>query len=512
MSRWGKILFFVAAVAFIAVFAIRYVLGGWIDQLYFPLGLAALSFVGAIFIDIKFYLEFFTMRTTKHGLNMGTLILLVLAGLSAINVIAVRKNKIFDVTEEKLFSLSQQSLDILKSLKSPVRAVIFFRGDKNRDSLAAIRETLRPYDENSTQFDIEFYDSYVENAKAQSYLNSLPDKDSAANKVFVFFEQEGRRERVAAPFGEAEITSALVKVTRNATKKIYFLTGHGERDLESEGDGGFKTLRDELKRVAADVQPINLVDSPEIPQDAAVIVVAGPKSALLANEIERLVNYAKGGGNLMVMADPGEKSNIQSLLTPLGVEFSNTYVVSVGMQVQGLGPEVVAATDFDQTSEITKPFLKGNTFALFYLAAEVKKATNFETSWKYIDLVKSGQRSLALSELSNTAKRSELRAFNLASYVKGKFGEKEFQLVAFGDSDFAANNLITQPTNLNLAMNAFAALTGEKELISIRPKQPKATKLTLTNGIWLGVIGAGVSFPILLLVIGSAIWFRRRSA
>jgi ABC-type uncharacterized transport system involved in gliding motility auxiliary subunit len=519
MSRWAKILFFVSLLSLVIVLAVRYVLGGWIDGLYVPLVLSAVCFIAGAVLDIKFFLEFFTMRTTKHGMNMGTMILLVLAGLVAVNFLAVRKNKVFDITEDKLYSLSAQTVSLLKSLKEPIKVKIFYRGDKSKDALAAARETLRLYEDSSAEVDVEFFDTYVENIKAQDYLNSLPDKDSPNNRIFMFVESAGKRERVNAPFSESEVTSAMVKVTRKSSKVVYFLTGHGERDLTSEGEEGLKGLAAELERYAAKVEALNLLQKASIPEDATAIVIAGPKMPLMPAEIDLLKEYLAKGGKMLVMADPGEKHNLQDLLSPMGVEFSNTFVVNVGVQVQGASQVTAVGLDFDQSSEVTRPFVNGNTFALFHLASEVRKAPQAKPEVTVTEIVKTSPQTLTISELSNDAEKGDLRAYSLAVTSKGKIqtkdgkpAEKEFTAVVFGDSDIASNKLVSLPTNLNLLLNSIAMLTGETELISIRPKQPAGTKLVMTNAIWLGVVAGGVLIPLVLMVTGSVIWFRRRSA
>ena len=80
-----------------------------------PLGIAVFFFGLAVFKDARFYLEFLTMRTTKHGMNMGALILMAVVALVSINFLAVRYEKKFDWTSERLNSLSDQSLKAFKA-------------------------------------------------------------------------------------------------------------------------------------------------------------------------------------------------------------------------------------------------------------------------------------------------------------------------------------------------------------------------------------------------------------
>lgn len=519
MSKWGKVLFFIAGLSLGLLLAVRYLLGGWVSWLTAPLVISVVAFSVAFIIDYKLYLEFFTMRTTKHGMNMGTMIVLVLAGLVSVNVLAVRKNKVWDVTEDKLFSLSQQSVDVVKPLTKPLQVLLFYRGEKVRDAMNSVRETLKLYQDASNQVDVVFYDAYVANEKAAQYLAGLPDKDAAQNKVFTFVEYEGKRQRVESPFTETEITSAIVKVTRTSNKKVYFLAGHGERELSSEGEEGAKALAEDLKQFGTTSETLNLLQNPQIPEDAQAIVIAGPKSPLLDNELAMLRTYAQGGGKLLIMADPGEKHNLAGFLREFGVDFANTFVVNGGLQVMGVSQVTVVGLQFDQASPITKPFVNGNTYALFHLVSEVKKASTAESTWTYADLVKTSDRSFSINELSDKAKQSEVRAYVLGMTVKGKLknkegqtGDKEFSLVVYGDSDFASNKLMGQPPNRDLALNSLAYLTGEGDLISIRPKAPSGTKLTMSRGQWLGVVGAGVGMPLALIILGSFVWFRRRSA
>ncbi len=82
----------------------------------------------------------------------------------------------------------------------------------------------------------------------------------------------------------------------------------------------------------------------------------------------------------------------------------------------------------------------------------------------------------------------------------------------FGDSDFVSNKSIAQGLNRDLALNSFSFLAQEDDLISIRPKQPKGTQLMMTKYTQLGLVGAGVGLPLILLILGGVVWFRRRGA
>lgn len=125
MSRISKILFLIAFLLTIATVLLKIMTGIWLN-LNTVLAIAACGAVAvAIVLDARLYWDFLTMRTTKHGMNMGAWIVLVLTALVCVNYLASRHNKTWDLTQEKLNSLSDQSVNLLKGLKDDVEFKVF---------------------------------------------------------------------------------------------------------------------------------------------------------------------------------------------------------------------------------------------------------------------------------------------------------------------------------------------------------------------------------------------------
>jgi len=239
MSRWGKVSWLVFCLSVVILFAVRFILGGWNNYLFVPLALTFVGFIGALSFDYKLYLEFLTMRTTKHGMNMGLMILLVLVMLVSVNFLGSRYNKTFDLTEEKLHSLSEQSVDVLKALTKDIQLMVFYRGADDQDAKTGVKEFLRRYKENSKKVKVTYVNAYIDHAKAKEYLKDVGNP----NQMHVFVEYEGRKVKVETPFDEEKFTSAMVKATRKNPKKVYFLTGHGERDMDGQDESGIKSFK-----------------------------------------------------------------------------------------------------------------------------------------------------------------------------------------------------------------------------------------------------------------------------
>ena len=527
MSRWGMVSLLISGLSVAVMVATRYILGGWVDFLYIPLALFAVGLIVPIFTDFKTLVEFLTLRTTKHGMNMGAMILLMIVILVSVNFLSVRYEKTFDFTEEKINSLAEQTTDLLDNLEQDITVKVFYRGAEAKAQKAQIEQALELYKENSSQVRVRYFDIYVDNAEAQKYLNDIPDSKSGA--MFAFVEYGPKKTRVQQPWQEEQITSAMIKATREKSKKIYFLQGHNERDLESSDAEGIASLKQELLDSSYKVDTLSLVANPAIPDDADIVAIVGPERPFLQEEVALLRDFARQGGDILLAVDPGMKHNLALLTKTFGIEFKNNYVFSPISRMLGRGL-VAIGNEYSSASSITKKFPSAMT--VFDLASEVIKAPGAsKDALDFKELVKTTPDSFSVTSLQQSQQPKEQRPHVMGIAVKGKLpasldskqeGEsasegsspstEEFSAVIFGDSDFLTNKSIIHGLNRDLALNTVAYLAQEADLISIRPKKLKNTTLMLTRNDSLFVVVACILLPLLLLVLSGVIWFKRRHA
>jgi ABC-type uncharacterized transport system involved in gliding motility auxiliary subunit len=514
MSKKAKVCFLLAGLLLIVLAVSQFMFNTWLNINSVLVYLAGALVVVGLLVDYKMYLEFFTMRTTKHGMNMGVMILVVVILLVCVNYLANLHNKSWDVTQEKLNSLSDQSTKVMDGLKNEIEVKVFNKGHESAEEKQKIKQTLNLYSDYSGKIKVRFFNPYVDNEAAMQYLANLPDRETSHS--FVFIEYGGKRVRADAPFDEAAITSAMIKATRDGEAKIYFIKGHGEKDIDSEGDQGVKDLVRSLNESSFKVESLSLIDRKEIPKDATAIAIVGPSESYLDAELGWLKEFMQNGGHLFIALDPGQHSNLAAFVKTLGVEFQNNYVITVAPVVGG-GPAVVLGRNFDGGSDITKSFPNGASFALFYLASEVKAAPNLPPTLKVVDLVKTDNFSFTMNDLKQKlTQRPKTEVVTLAVEAKGKTEDnksgKDFQAVVFGDSDFLTNRSLQLGVNRDLGLNSFASLANQKDLLSIRPKLPKGTNLMLTGLARWGIILGGLALPIILFITSGVVWFRRRGA
>ncbi len=271
MSKISKLSLLLSAISFVCLLVARITLGGWHHFLWLPLGLFLVLFSVVLVKDFRFFLEFFSMKTTKRGLSMGSVIVLMITAMTLVNVIAVRKYKTWDFSSAKSNTLSDQSIQLVKNLEDDLKVLFFYKKTQEgtEESRRAFRELIKKYQDHSEKIKLE----YVEVDERPDLANEYGVTKGSG---LVFLEYKGRKNRIEK-IDEQELTSALVKVVREKDRTIYFVSGHGELDLEESREArGANSLKQLFSNNRYIVKDLALNTSPQVPTDADAVVLVGP--------------------------------------------------------------------------------------------------------------------------------------------------------------------------------------------------------------------------------------------
>jgi len=208
-----------------------------------------------------------------------------------------------DLTEDQQFSLSEQTLDLLAELEEPVHVIGFYtdwQGVLKDDAETWLKE----YQFNSEgMLTYEFVDPELRPGEAAQYGATRPG-------VMVF--TQGERTAEATLADERNMTGALIRVLGGEPKRLYALTGHGERSLEEFGDFSLQQAADTLRRENFEIETLNLFASGAVPDDADLVVIAGPTTQFRPQEVEALQAYLDAGGSAMIMMEPSATTGIRT--------------------------------------------------------------------------------------------------------------------------------------------------------------------------------------------------------
>ena len=556
MSSWAKISLLISGFALIILASARFVLGAWPPILYVFLALFLAGLALSVVLDYKLYLDFLSIKTAQKGLSIGWSLLILLVFLIAFSYLGNRFDKTFDWTQEKLNSLSEQSLSVVKDIDSDLFFYIFYKGDKITQQVSAFKLELKAsldlYKQNNPKIKILFVDAYKNPAQAEKYLADLPDKDQ--QELFVFVSYKDRKIRVDIPFNEESLTSAIIKAKKREFKEILFLTGHGEKDLNDSNPGGLKILNQALTDSGFIIQEWNFIQQ-GAPRNQAVLVASiGPRRNFLPAEKNWLKEYLSKGGRLILSLEPKEKHGMESFLKDYGLIFENNFILSQIGVLYG-DPAKALGTIFDKNNPITKK-LSAKQPVFFDRASSLEVEPSALDKFKFSFLVRSHNQSFTAPELKENIKIGKLESLNMALEVsskkessskdkqdhssedkqeqepsldhvtphdhsqdqpdahssKNEKNKQDFKLLVFGDSDFLSNRYIYDGANRDLAINSFVSLAGEEELVSIRPKQPKGTKISLNRTQKMSLLLLYIVLPLLFLIMALWLWFKRRNA
>lgn len=449
-------------------------------------------------------------RLTQN-LNTGAFITILLVILGLVNYISSRHYKQVDLTKQRLYTLSPQTKEILKGLKTDVQLTGFYpMAGRGASEGYRARDLMRQYSDASRHIKFELIDPVADPARATAKAGS------SVYSQQLWVESGGRRETVYS-LGEQEITSAILKVTRPERKKIYFLFGHGERDIESYDRGGMSEAKSILEKMNYEVSKLILQTVKEIPKDAAVIVIAGPKKGIPENEQQVLAKYLEGGGKMLLMLDPMMPVP-EKLTQPWGIEVGNNLVLDQR------DPRGIAYVEKFEFHQITKDLQT----AIFPAARTVEAASSPPSGVTVEPLAKTTNWAWAETKLPNGPfvqdPSDKSGPLTLAVVAKkeittdtpnqaGEGSKKSTRIVAIGDSDFAVSPLFSAlgTSGGDFFLNAVNWLAEEEALVNIRPKEPEENTIYLqANQARFIFLTTVLIIPVAVLLSGVVVWWKRR--
>jgi ABC-type uncharacterized transport system involved in gliding motility auxiliary subunit len=473
-------------------------------------------------------IDYFRQRNARYGAVAGASVLICLAILVAVNYLSFRQNKRWDLTKNQQFTLSDQTVKLLKNIDSPVKFLVFDK-DTNFDSF---RASLDEYKYQSpSKVAVEYIDADKKPVEAKQY--------AVQQYGTVVIEYKGRTEHVSSP-DEQDLTNGLVKVLTGEKKKVYFVGGHGEKDTASAERTGYSGVKSALERDNYEVAKVTLAQEKDVPADAAVVVIAGPKTDLLQGEADMLQRFLRKGGHVLVLTDPPGDTDpptpvTDALLKDWDFQVGKDVVVDASGMGQLIGTDASVPVVASYPSHpITDRF---NVITAYPLARSITPILPASNGRAAVSIILTSPRSWAETDMSqlksgkvelNADKGDKAGPVSIGAVTattavdapkpdpaKTAAGNQpptpESRFVAIGDSDFAANYALGIQGNSDLFLNTINWLAQQENLISIRPKAPNESHLTMTAQQTMAVFWMSLVFiPAIVFGTGVFTWWRKR--
>jgi ABC-type uncharacterized transport system involved in gliding motility auxiliary subunit len=457
-------------------------------------------------------------RTTAYGINSVVTIVLVLGLLGVVNFLASKHPQKADLTRNKVNTLSDQTVKLIKGLNKPVKVTMFAK--------TAEKERFRPvldnyHNLNPAQFEIEYVDPDREPTRTKA-----AGIKKYGTALLTYSGRESKVEEVT----EEKLTNALIKLTKDKTSTLCAIAGHGEKVFTSTESDGYDSVRKALVDQSYDVKEINLIqEQNKVPAMCDAIAIVGPTKAFFDPEIKAIRDYLNNGGRAVVAVDVAIKGapfapELNTVLEDWDIKPVNALIVDPVSRMFGVDASLPLIANFSKTQAITRDF-SSNTPAAFPIARPI----DIETTVAGLTpeaIGKTTAQSFAVTDFKSrsggelqitpeTAKTAPKGPFNVAVAVEGKQKDskatRNTRLVVFGSSQFATNQYSRSGVNLDFFVNSVSWVLEDESMISIRAKEegPGKIEMTARTGsiiFWFSVI----VIPVAIALGGIVIWVLRR--
>jgi len=467
-------------------------------------------------------------RSMKYGTNSMIMVVAVLGIailLNAVFTLTNLKNLSFDLTPNKLYSIGDQTKDILKGLNKDVTIYGLFDEERQKsgDDKPVI-EMLKQYDLNSHVKVI-----YKDPDKNPTLMSDIdPDNTKGIQKgnyvikcgsklrtltindMFSFTTDQSTGTQTATGFkAEEEFTGAIKFVTSDKAQVAYFVSGHQEQNA----DANYTQAKSYIEKNNFEIKDLKLATADKVPADASILVFLSPKNDLSVDEREKLRDYFKTGGNALFLFDSDKTgvalNQFNTLLGDFNLALDNDVVKENDSNFYYPHNQYMIVPQI-QSNGITSK-LDSSALMFMYNARSIKIQ---KTAKDYINITELANTSdSAVGEQVTKNQGNTISGpLDLAVAVESAAYSKPAKIVVFGNSQFIDDAMVSNvPSSIDFLMSSINWIQDNKNDISIVPKENVDMSMILTttqeNIIKWGTI---LVLPLLIMIVGIVVWLRRR--
>jgi len=478
--------------------------------LQISLGLILVGLALFALLDPERVRQLLTGRQARYGSNALVLSLAFVGIVVVLNYLVFQNSKRWDLTEDKQYTLAPETLDTLKSLKEPVLAQAFFTKRTASDQAQVLLDQFKTNSDG--KFDYMFIDPE---------RNPVLAEQSSITRDGTIILNMGDLKEPVTIASEQEMTGALVRLLNPEQRTIYFLTGHGEYSPEDTGEKAYAQVKRTLESKNYSVKTLNLLATNLIPEDAKVIVIAGPREPIASGEVDQVSSYMEKGGALVVMEEPLPVTQFGDRTDFLSDYLSKTWGINLGMDIvvdltsnQPFAPYAAQYGNHTITQDIQR------TTSQFPTVRSARVNTSVESGVSPVELIFTAQQSWAETNLTDIASGNSQVEFDEGQDFPGPVSlaavaenfTTKGRVVVFGDSDFAADANFLAYANGDLIINSIDWAAGQENLINLTPKNPTQRMMLPPKSITMNLIllGTVIVLPGLALLGGIIVWIQRR--
>ena len=492
------------------------------------------------------------MKTKKSILKF---ILLVTGILVLVNVASDSYFFRLDFTADKRYTLSNATIDLLKSLKQPITVKAYFSENlppdvaktkrdfkdllieySNRSKGKVVYEFINPNEK-------EELEQEAAQAGVQPVMINVREKDQMKQqKAYLGAVLHMGEKSDVIPFMqpgaamEYALSSSIKKMGIGDKPTVGILQGHGEASLKA-----MQQAQTALS-IMYNVEPVTLTDSTPIPDNIKTLAIIDPKDTFPESHIRAIEDFISKGKNILiaynhVSADlekatgSSRHTGLENLLAKKGIQIDDQFIVdancgTVNVRQQQGQFSFNTQLQFPYFPLINKfedhPVTKGLEQVLLRFPCPLKYSG--DSSIHFTPILKSSaktglQQSPTFFNVQKQWMENDFPMHNvtIGAALTGKIGgNSSSKMVVFANGDFAVNGegqLAQQlpPDNINLLVNSIDWLSDDTGLIDLRTKGVSSRPLDSTeDGTKIFYKYMNFLLPLILIVIYGLVRAQRK--
>ncbi len=455
-------------------------------------------------------------KSTRNQIRLQNILFVILFS-TVVGLLAWLSNQYSfssDWTKNNRNTLSDVSIKLLEKMPGPITITTFIPDGNLLANRQYIEELVAKYKKHKQDITLKIINPDI----APDLVRQL----KVSNYGEVVVEYAGRNEHITQ-LKEQTLSNTLSRLLRQGEKQLLFISGHGERKPDGRANFDWNDFAAKLKIKGINTGVLKLNETPVIP-DAAAIVIASPQADFLAGEVKLITDYIKRGGNLLWVQEPGKSLHgLQPLAELLGVDFHPGTIVDPTAQMMNVNdPSFAIVTSYPQ-HPITRDF---QYMSIFPKAVAIN-FNDVKEQWTALPFLQTVPRSwsetgILKGAIDYNADKDIVGPLTIGLALTMKTDDKNKKstkqnknqrIVILGDGDFLSNTYLGNQGNLNIGHNIVNWLSNDDNFIEIPSSTAIDSQIVISDllGAFIGLIFL-VVLPLALLVGGTLVWVKRRSA
>lgn len=515
LRRFAPIGLYIAVIATVVAIGLYIVFQDFNLPLQISLGVIVIGLAIFAVLDPGRVRDAFTGRQARYSTNAIVMFVAFLGILVVINYLAFKNPQRWDLTENKQYTLASETIDTVQSLPEQVKALAFYSLQMSSDQAQGLLDQYQFNSEGNFEYEIVDPNS-----------NPVLANEMEINRDGTIVLVMGERKEPVTQVSERELTSGLIRLINPEQRKVYFMTGHGEYSPEDTGEQSYGQVKAVLESKNYSVETLNLLATNTIPDDASVIVIAGPIKPLTQEEVNLLSGYVVGGGSMIVLQEPIPLTEFGNDPDPLAEYLEESWGIVLGedIVVDVSSNQLFVAVANEYGNHVITEKMQG--LVTFYPTVRSVTTIPTELGSSQTELIFTAPQSWAETDLEALQESLETQQDPQLSPDEGidilgpvplaisaeAPATSGGRIVVFGDSDFASDAFFAQFGNGDIFINSVDWVAEQEEMINLTPKDNVQRFMLPPQSVFQNLILLSVVFvlPGMVLLVGAVVWVQKR--